>query len=84
MHRKRKQNVWSDLTRSAPRSFRLNLREIDCKTTNGVIVLLNKNTNLKTICGRLLISTTSFDNLTLDNKEANYILSEQYLNQLKK
>ena len=32
------------------------IREIDCKTTNGLLILLNKNTNLKNIVGRSMLS----------------------------
>ena len=32
------------------------IREIDCKTTNGLLILLNKNTDLKNIVGRTMIN----------------------------
>ena len=32
------------------------IREIDCKTTNGLLILLNRNTNLKNIVGRSMLS----------------------------
>ena len=32
------------------------IREIDCKTTNGLLILLNKNTNLKNIVGRSMLN----------------------------
>ena len=32
------------------------IREIDCKTTNGLLILLNKNTDLKNIVGRSMLN----------------------------
>jgi RNA polymerase Rpb1, domain 5/RNA polymerase Rpb1, domain 4 len=32
------------------------IREIDCKTTNGLLILLNKNTDLKNIVGRNMLN----------------------------
>ena len=32
------------------------VREIDCKTTNGLLILLNKNTDLKNIVGRSMLN----------------------------
>jgi RNA polymerase Rpb1, domain 5/RNA polymerase Rpb1, domain 4 len=32
------------------------VREIDCKTTNGLLILLNKNTDLKNIVGRTMLN----------------------------
>jgi hypothetical protein len=32
------------------------IREIDCKTTNGLLILLNKNTDLKNIIGRSMLN----------------------------
>lgn len=57
------------------------IREIDCKTKNGIIILLNKNTNFTNLLGRLLIRTNSLNkNLELLK---NKIITEQEINLLK-
>jgi hypothetical protein len=60
------------------------IREIDCKTTNGVIILLKSNTNLKNIVGRTLISLTSKENANFDISYQDLLLEETTLKRLKK
>lgn len=60
------------------------IREIDCRSFNGLIFLLNQNTNIKNILGRFLISAKEIKtNKVLANYE-NKILTKKNLNLLKK
>jgi hypothetical protein len=61
------------------------IREIDCHTTKGVIVLLKTNTNFKNIVGRTLISATSSPtpDATFDDLWKDLLLEETLLTQLK-
>jgi hypothetical protein len=59
------------------------IREIDCRTTNGVIVLLKSNTNFKSILGRTLISATSNKDSIFNILCKDIVLEESVLNQLK-
>lgn len=58
------------------------IREIDCKTKNGVLFFLNKKTNTKNIVGRMLIFAKEFKNEKTIGK-SNSILTETLLHQLK-
>ena len=60
------------------------IREINCKTKQGVIILLNKETNLKNILGRFLISATSFETAKTLKDYQEIILEETNLEKLKK
>ena len=58
------------------------IREIDCRTENGVIVLLKSSTEFKNIIGRTLISITSTrENFNI--KAGNLILTKENLSKLK-
>ena len=59
------------------------IREKNCQTKDGVIILLNKNTNIKNIIGRSLISakSTNFPYMELDQKDL--ILTKKILTSLK-
>jgi hypothetical protein len=60
------------------------IREINCKTKQGVIILLNKETNIKNILGRFLISATSFETAKTLKDYQEIILEETNLEKLKK
>ena len=60
------------------------IREQNCRTTEGVIVLLNKNTNIKNIIGRTLISTKTLDPLSVRSFNKDVILTSSALLSLKK
>ena len=60
------------------------IREINCKTKQGVIILLNKETNLKNILGRFLISATFFQTLKTVKDYQEIFLEEKTLEKLKK
>ena len=59
------------------------IREIDCKTENGVIVLLNKKSDIKNIVGRFLISAKSIKTLNSIKEYKEIILDEKILAVLK-
>ena len=59
------------------------IREIDCKTNVGLIVLLNKNTNIKNIIGRNLINARSLRYPYGKVYEETKILDTPFLKQLK-
>nr|AIM52771.1 DNA-directed RNA polymerase subunit beta'' [Ochromonas sp. CCMP1393] len=59
------------------------IREINCKTKNGIIVLLNKNTNCKNILGRHLLDAKEIKTNSQLHKFNNLLLDEKVLNQLK-
>lgn len=59
------------------------IREIDCHTTRGVIVLLKSTTNFKNIVGRTLISATSTPGSSFEVSWKDLLLEETLLNQLK-
>jgi hypothetical protein len=59
------------------------IREQNCKTKDGVIVLLNKNTNIKNIVGRTLINAKSLKPLYFKFSTENTVLTSSVLNQLK-
>jgi DNA-directed RNA polymerase subunit beta' len=59
------------------------IREKDCKTIKGIIFLLNKNSNIKNIIGRTLISVnSSFSSVNLEQYK-NIILTNNILEKLK-
>jgi len=58
------------------------IREKDCKTKNGIIFLLNKNSNIKNIIGRNLISISS-DDINIEQPKKNTTLDQITLNKLK-
>jgi hypothetical protein len=59
------------------------IREKDCQTKDGVIILLNKSTNIKNIIGRSLISA-KFVNFPYDElEEKDLILTKKILTSLK-
>ena len=65
------------------------IREKDCQTSNGVIFLLEKNTNVKNILGRKLISIKAFSPLSnsLEVKQISFqkdILNSEIIEQLSK
>ena len=61
------------------------IREINCSTTNGIIILVNSNTNLNNIIGRQIINATS---LKKEKEDLLFLkdimLTETSLNLLKK
>lgn len=59
------------------------IREIDCQSNRGVIVLLNKQTNAKNILGRLLIAAKSMKSNEFLAVEKNKILNEEYIKWLR-
>jgi len=64
------------------------IREKDCKTEKGIIFLLNKNTNIKNIIGRTLISSSLLleekVSFVLSKAKTNTILTEEMLETFKK
>ena len=60
------------------------IREKDCKTEKGVIFLLNKNSNIKNIVGRTLLSINSIKLKKNIFNYKNLILTEEILENLKK
>ena len=60
------------------------IREKDCKTEKGIIFLLNKNTNIKNIVGRTLISSSLPSQEKVSSVKTNTILTEEILEQFKK
>lgn len=59
------------------------IREIDCNSKRGVIVLLNKQTNTKNILGRLLIEAKSMKSNKFLLVEKNKILNEKNIKALR-
>lgn len=64
------------------------IRELDCKTKNGVLVILKKETTIKNLVGRQLLSLKKaqypYANISeLTNFNSNAVLNEQSLNELK-
>ena len=60
------------------------IRETDCQTTNGVIFLLNKNSNVKNLVGRVLISQYNGNLPFSKSEDQPLVLTESLLNQLKR
>ena len=60
------------------------IREVDCGTKEGVIVLLNKNSNLKNLVGRTLLSIQSMPSQNSPFENSNKVLQEPFLVGLKK
>jgi len=60
------------------------IREKNCKTKEGVIVLLNKNTNIQNIIGRSLLSAKVIVYPYSELKNEEIILTKKNLNYLKK
>lgn len=56
------------------------IRELDCETKEGLVFLLNKNSNIKNIIGRTLISIKPSSNIFVKKK----LLDEAFLKELKK
>ena len=64
------------------------IRELDCKTKNGVLVLLKKETSLKNLVGRQLITIKKANYpyqqiIELSNRSENKILDIEFLKELK-
>lgn len=59
------------------------IRELDCKTSTGLIVLLNKKTNFKNLIGRTLINTRFLKYPYNQIANSENILTIEILNQLK-
>ena len=64
------------------------IRELDCKTKNGVLVLLKKETSIKNLVGRQLLSVKTANYpykqiLELPNLSENKILEVEFLKELK-
>ena len=59
------------------------IRENDCNTKQGVIILLNKNTNIKNIIGRTLIGVKNTKSPYQTIYEGDNILDDETLNTLK-
>jgi hypothetical protein len=59
------------------------IREVDCKTKSGLIVLLNKKTNTKNIVGRNLINARRLKYPYDTIYDENVILVGEFLNELK-
>jgi hypothetical protein len=60
------------------------IREKDCKTKKGVIFLLTKNTNIKNLIGRTLLTVNSLNNKKTNKNYINLILNQESLIELKK
>jgi hypothetical protein len=59
------------------------IREIDCGTKIGVIILFNEKTNFKNILGRVLISAKNLNQKSIENYQ-NILLTEDSLKNLQK
>lgn len=59
------------------------IREIDCNSKRGVIILLNKQTNTKNILGRLLLAAKSIESNQSLLVEKNKILNEKSIKSLR-
>jgi len=60
------------------------IREKNCKTKNGVLFLLTRNSNIKNLIGRTLLSVRSLSTSENFFEYNNIVLEEKNLNQLKK
>ena len=60
------------------------IREIDCHTTSGVLVVLNKNTNIKNIIGRNLLNARRNNYPYVKEYEEDVTLTEENLQILKR
>jgi hypothetical protein len=60
------------------------IREENCKTNEGVIVILNKNTNIRDIVGRSLISTKALTPFSSTSFMTDVILTSTLLNNFKR
>lgn len=60
------------------------IREQNCKTKEGIIVLLKKNTNIKNLIGRTLISTKTLHPLCSKNYSSTTVLTSALLNSFQK
>lgn len=60
------------------------IREANCNSTQGLILLLNQNTTIKNIVGRFLISAKNLSTKTFLNDHKNTLLTHKNLTELKR